>query len=49
MTKTKLIFVRHGETETNLAKKLNKGDDPKELNSNGKDQVKKAALRNSFP
>ena len=41
--KTTIIFVRHGETETNKNKKLHKSDDPKELNEVGRKQITKTA------
>ena len=41
--KTTLIFIRHGETETNVSGKLHKSDDPKELTELGKKQIKLAA------
>ena len=42
---TRLILVRHGETETNLNKKLHKSDDPRELNETGKKQIRKTAKK----
>lgn len=42
---TTLILVRHGETETNLNRKLHKAGDPKELNETGKEQVRKTAKK----
>jgi broad specificity phosphatase PhoE len=40
---TKLILVRHGETETNIQGKIHKFSDPEQLNLNGELQIKKTS------
>ncbi len=40
---TKLIFVRHGETDVNASGVMHKYLDPEKLNSNGIKQIEKAA------
>jgi len=41
---TKLILVRHGETEKNISEKLHQVDDPEILNERGRAQIKATAL-----
>lgn len=40
---TRLILVRHGETETNIRGKIHKYSDPETLTKKGVEQIKKAA------
>lgn len=41
---TRLILVRHGETETNTQGKIHKHLDPEQLTKNGVNQIRKTAL-----
>ncbi|OGM28450.1 hypothetical protein A2962_04820 [Candidatus Woesebacteria bacterium RIFCSPLOWO2_01_FULL_39_61] len=42
---TKLILVRHGETDINVGGKMHKVSDPERLNRNGREQITKAAKK----